>query len=450
VQVPEVFFAEAGDVRIAWQQFGSGPDVVTVPPLVSNVEIVWEHEFYRRYLEYIARFVRVTAFDKRGIGLSDRFHEAPTLEQRTDDVRAVMDSAGLDRVALFGQSEGGLIAQLFTAMHPERVELLVLVNSVPGAAATERVFGGPNVWLERVDEIRQRCERLIETWGRDPQYFVDWYTPCHSANAAFVRWMGRLQRQSATAADLRRQMESIFPLDAADQLAEIDVPTLILHATGDPVIPVAAGAYLAERIPGARFVAVPGEDHFVETTPYWRDVTDVWLEFVTGSRPPRHLDRRLATVLFTDIVDSTARTTAAGDANWRNVLDAHDRLAWEMADRHRGTIVKNTGDGVMARFEAPSSALAFSMDFRRALDQLDLPIRCGIHTGEIEVRADGDITGTAVNVAARVQQAADDGDIFVSSTVRDMLLGGDLRFTDEGEHRLKGLDNPWHLFALVE
>jgi class 3 adenylate cyclase len=155
-------------------------------------------------------------------------------------------------------------------------------------------------------------------------------------------------------------------------------------------------------------------------------------------------------VLFTDIVDSTARTTAAGDANWRNVLDAHDRLAWEMADRHRGTIVKNTGDGVMARFEAPSSALAFSMDFRRALDQLDLPIRCGIHTCEIEVRADGDITGTAVNVAARVQQAADDGDIFVSSTVRDMLLGGDLRFTDEGEHRLKGLDNPWHLFALVE
>ena len=226
------------------------------------------------------------------------------------------------------------------------------------------------------------------------------------------------------------------------------MPTLVLHARGDRIMPVAAGRYLAERIPGARFVEVAGDDHFIESSPYWRDFADTWLEFVTGSRPSRYHDRRVATVVFTDIVDSTGRAAVAGDTAWHRLLDVHDRIAWDTSDRFHGTIVKNTGDGLLARFDAPSNALAFATDFRRGLRDVDLRIRCGLHTGEIEMRDNGDITGTAVNLAARVEQAADDGSIFVSSTVRDMVLGSDLRFTDRGEHHLKGFDDPWHLFAL--
>ena len=279
---------------------------------------------------------------------------------------------------------------------------------------------------------------------------VDWFIPTQSANEAFVRWMGRFQRQSATRADIRRQLESLFELDATSHLADIKAPTLVMNAAGDPVIPAAAGRYLAERIPGARFVEVPGDDHFVEATPHWQEICNLWLKFITGIEATRRAERRVATVLFTDIVGSVSRTTQAGDGRWRDVLERHDRIAWETADRHHGTIVKSTGDGLLARFDAPSQALAFSSEFRSALIGLDLRIRCGVHAGEVELRDTGDITGTAVNVAARVEHAADDGSIFVSSTVRDMLLGGDVQFTDRGEHHLKGFDTPWHLFALAD
>jgi hypothetical protein len=211
-----------------------------------------------------------------------------------------------------------------------------------------------------------------------------------------VRWFGRFQRQSATHADIRRQVDSIVSLDAGPSLAQISAPTLVVHATGDRAVPVAAGRYIAERIPNARSVEVPGDDHFAEPTPNWQQITDTWLEFVTGSQPRRHTERRVMTIVFTDIVDSTARTAAAGDASWRRTLDSHDRNAWELIDRHQGTIVKSTGDGVLARFDAPSHALGFAVDFRRALTELGIEIRCGLHTGEVEMRENGDITGTAV------------------------------------------------------
>jgi class 3 adenylate cyclase len=259
-----------------------------------------------------------------------------------------------------------------------------------------------------------------------------------------------LQRQSATQADIRRQVESVVYLDAGPFLAQITTPTLVVHATGDRLMPVAAGRYIAERIPDARFVEVPGDDHFVESTPHWQEFTDTWLEFVTGSRPSHQTERRVMTVIFTDIVGSTMRTAAVGDGQWRRLLDSHDRIAWELIDRHRGTIVKSTGDGVLARFDAPSHALEFSLDFRRALAEFGVQIRCGLHTGEVEIRENGDIAGTAVNLAARVEHAADDGTILVSSTVRDLLLGGQTHFSDRGEYSLQGFDQPWHLFALTE
>jgi len=450
VDVPELFFADAEGVRIAWCQFGTGPDVLAVPPLVSNMEIVWEHELYRRFLEYIARYVRVTAFDKRGIGLSDKFYELPTLEQRTTDILAVMDAAGLERPALLGQSEGGLMAQLFTAMHPERVAQLVMVNSHPGASGFVAAYQERDGSLDALYERRARLDGLVETWGREPQRFVDWFIPSQSGNASFVRWMGRFQRQSATGADLRRQFDSLRALDAADHLADIGAPTLVINVTGDGLVPALAGRHLAERIPGARFLEVPGDDHFAEMTPHWQDIADAWIEFVTGARPGRQGQRRVLTVVFTDIVDSTAHTAVAGDSTWRHVLDRHDQVAWETVDRHQGTIVKTTGDGLLARFDAPSEAISFATEFRRALTAMDLEMRCGMHTGEVELRANGDITGTAVNLAARIEHAADDGDIFVSSTFREMMIGGDLHFLDRGQHAFKGFDQTWHLFALVD
>ncbi len=361
-----------------------------------------------------------------------------------------MDAAGLDRPVLMGASEGGLMAQLFAAQHPERVDRLVLLNTAPGRSGMLAVHRDADGSLRRLKRLADSFEKMIASWGSDPQYTVDQFCPSNSNNAAFVRWFGRLQRQSATHADIRRQVDSVVLLDAASSLAQITAPTLVVHATGDRLMPVAAGRYVAERIPGARFVEIPGDDHFVEPTPHWQEFTDTWLEFVTGSRPLRQTERRVMTVVFTDIVDSTVRTAAVGDGQWRRLLDSHDRTAWELIDRHRGTIVKSTGDGLLARFDAPSHALEFSLEFRRALAELGIEIRCGLHTGEVEIRENGDIVGTAVNLAARVEQAADDGSILVSSTVRDLLLGGQPHFSDRGEFRLKGFDQPWHLFALTD
>ncbi len=444
MEVPDVQYARTNDgVRIAWQQWGSGPDVLVVPPIISNCELIWEQELFRRSLEYQGDHTRVTAFDKRGIGLSDRFDAAPTLEERCDDILTVMDAAGLERATLVGFSEGGLMSQLFTVLHPERVDRLVLGNSNPGLAATVE-------FSSDLDTTLRKFERLIDEWGTNPQYFVDWFNPSQKDNAAFVRWTGRLQRLSATSADIGRQAASLALLDAGDRLGEIAVPTLVTHDVGDAVIPVAAGRWLAEHIPGAMFTETPGSDHITLVGPDWRTVTDVHLEFICGSIAPARSERTLATVVFTDIVGSTARAASDGDEQWRRTLDSYDRLAWTLANRHRGVMVKAMGDGSLLRFDSPSPALDFARDFRREVSELGLPIRCGVHTGEIEIRADGDITGFAVNLAARVEHAADDGAIFVSSTVRDLLRGSDTKFDDRGEHTLKGFDSPWRLFALAD
>jgi class 3 adenylate cyclase/alpha-beta hydrolase superfamily lysophospholipase len=450
MEVPEVHFADSDGVAIAWSQWGSGPDVFVVPPLASNVELYWEHEVYRRFLEYMGRHLRLTHFDKRGIGISDRFDEDPTLEQRTGDIVAVLNAAGLDHPALLGLSEGGLMTQLFAAQHPERVDRLLLANTASGASNFAAVHQTPDGSWGPLEQKLERFRRLVETWGRDPQFMVDWYAPSQSGNESFVRWFGRFQRQSATAVDVGRQIQSLFGLDAEEHLENIALPTLVMHGKDDDVIPIAAGRHIAEKIPGASFVELATADHFLMSSVNWMDIADLAIEFVTGQQPARRAERLFATVVFTDIVGSTTRTESAGDDGWCNTLDSHDRMAWETADRHHGTIVKSTGDGILARFDSPSHAVEFAHDLRGSLLSIDLRIRCGMHTGEIELRESGDIAGMAVNLASRVEQAAADGAIFVSSTVRDMLLGGDMVFDDQGEHTLKGFDRPWRLFALVD
>jgi pimeloyl-ACP methyl ester carboxylesterase/DNA-binding CsgD family transcriptional regulator len=285
VDVPEVKFADAGGLRIAWHEFGRGPDVLAIPPMVSNVELVWEHPYYRRFLEYFADHVHMVAFDKRGIGLSDRFDRAPTLDERIDDIVAVMDAAGLGSASVLGTSEGGLMAQLFTARYPERVDRLVLINSSPGASGLVALMTDPDGSTERLHEQLAKFARLEATWGHDPQFMVDWFSPVRSDDPTFVAWVGRLQRQSATAKDLARQAESIAPLDAVEHLGDIAVPTMVAHLRDDPVVPFESAAYLAERIPGATLVELPGNDHFVFTHPEWKTAVDHCIEFITGSAP---------------------------------------------------------------------------------------------------------------------------------------------------------------------
>ena len=261
--------------------------------------------------------------------------------------------------------------------------------------------------------------------------------------------MGRFERQTCSRADIQRQFDSVLGLDANDRLGDIRAPTLVVNVTGDRAIPPAFGRYLAERIPGARYVQFPGTDHFCWVMPSWRELLDCCIEFVTGRAPETRSERRFATVLFTDIVESTARSAEVGDEAWRELLDRHDRIAWQAVDRHAGTLVKNTGDGLLMTFGAPSQAVACATELVRELERISLRVRAGLHAGEIVVREDGDVTGLAVNLAARVQQAASGGATWVSSTVRDLLLGGGWSFAERGEHRLKGIDGAWRLYELA-
>jgi class 3 adenylate cyclase len=401
-------------------------------------------------LEFGAQHVRMLHFDKRGIGISDRFEQHPTLEQRIGDINAVMDAEGIERASVMGLSEGGLMAQLFAAMHPERVDRLVLINSLPGASAWRHLGQYSERPLPSFEEQVARVLQLIETWGRDPTFLAEWFMPSQRENASFLRWLARYQRQTASPADFRRQVESLRSLDATDSLASIKAPTRVIHIAGDRVVPVAAGRFLAARIPGADYVEIEGGDHFCWVMPHWRKIVDTYLEFVIGRLPGSRSERRFATVLFTDIVGSTERAGTIGDDAWRLTLESHDRIAWKTIDGHRGSVVKSTGDGLLVTFGSPSDAVACAAVLRHELSSIGVAIRSGLHAGELVLREDGDVSGLAVNLAARVAQAAPASAIYVSSTVRDLVLGGDQKFADCGEHALKGIDGSWRLYRLSQ
>ena len=349
----------SGDLRLAYQEFGAGPPLLIVPALLSNVEVTWEHEFVNRINDLFAKHVTVVGFDKRGIGLSDRTDVAPTLEERIGDIVAVMDAVGWERASLLGVSEGGVMSQLFAATYPERVDKLILHNT----AVPSRYYGRVAALAEpddppiaSLEQLWARFESLANGWPENSQEMVDWFMPDQSANDAFVRWFGRLQRLSASPRDFRRQIEGIFQLDAGDAPERITAPTLVIHVKGDRVLPVACGRTLGEVIPDARYIEIEGDDHFSWALPNWRDIADPILEFLTGTRVERTPTRRFATVLFTDIVDSTRQSAAVGDTAWHATIDAHDRLARKLVDRHAGRVVKSTGDGLLVVFDVPSQA----------------------------------------------------------------------------------------------
>jgi pimeloyl-ACP methyl ester carboxylesterase len=449
MQVPETRYARAGELRLAYHDWGEGAPLVLIPPIVSNVELAWESELYRRVLEHLGRHLRVVTFDKRGIGLSERFEERPTLDQRMDDIAAVMDAAGLERASIAGMSEGGLMAEHFAVRHPDRVERLFLLNTFAPIRYADEIRAASEPPILSTAESLDRWGEVVESWGVDPAVMVRFVAPSQIGNESFVRWTGRFQRFTATQADFVRQLESVVAAVRSGSTPEaITCPTTVIHVRGDEVVNVGHGRVLAGLIPGAEYVELDGADHFCWLMLAWRAVVDPLIERVTG-RPVRATrERRFAAVLFTDIVGSTETLGRLGDRGWREAIEGHDRLALRLVDDHGGRLVKNTGDGLLATFDTPSTAVDCAQALAAGLGDLGLTIRSGIHAGEIEVLSSGDIAGLAVNIAARVEQAAGGGELLVSSTVRDMLLGSEVESDDRGLHALKGVEGEWRLYAV--
>jgi len=431
--LPETHYALSGEVNIAYQVMGDGPvDLVLVPGLISHVEFLHELPDYTAALRRLSRFARVVTFDKRGQGLSDRMSGAPSLEQRMDDVRAVMDSIGSARAILIGFSEGAAMSVLFAATYPERVPRLVLVGAWVRASVPD------DVW-------RERLERVVKAWGTGQ--VLKPVFKSQATNADAVAQLAKLERFSSSPGALRTYLTLNRQVDVSSILPLLRIPTLVLHCRTDAQVDVAIGREIAKQIPGARYIEYPDGDHAFWTGDIESLLLDIE-EFVTGHRDSASpdLERVLATVLFTDIVDSTQRAAQMGDEKWRKLLDQHDRVAGQTVENHRGKLVKSTGDGILATFDGPGRAVRCALSFGAAARQLGLPLRAGLHTGEIEVRG-RDIGGITVHAAARVMAQSGSNEVLVSRVVTDLVAGADLKFSERGSFELKGLPGRWDLFA---
>lgn len=439
---PETRYAHAGDVRVAYQVVGDGPrDLVVVPGFVSNLELAWEHPPYERFMRRLSAFARVIVFDKRGSGLSDPVDRAATIEERNDDIRAVMDAVGSERADLFGMSEGANMSGVFAASFPERVSALVLYGPYARASPAEGYqWGIP----EAIREIATR-DPEEETWGVGLSLAL--LAPSQLQDEALVRWWGRFERQSMSPAMALEIIRLNMDVDIRAVLPSIRVPTLVLHSTED-VLPVQGARWLAEQIPEAQFVELPGDEHWPWITNPDPGVDEVE-QFLTGVRHEHEPDRVLTTILFTDIVESTERAAALGDTRWRDLLQQHDRLVRRELDRHRGREVKTLGDGVLATFDGPARGIGCARAICDQAQTVGVEVRAGLHSGEVDL-VNGDVGGIAVHIGARVAGQAGSGEVLVSSTVKDLVVGSGLTFTDRGAHSLKGAPGEWHLYAVGE
>jgi pimeloyl-ACP methyl ester carboxylesterase len=437
LELPVTRYAASGDVNIAYQTMGAGPvDIIMVPGLISHVEFTHEMAGYTAFLRRLSTFSRVVTFDKRGQGLSDRISGAPSLEQRMDDVRAVMDDVGSQRAVVVGFSEGCPMSVLFAATYPERVAQLVLFGGFALASALV-----PNDLEERIAGL----VKLVKLWGTGNM--IKTVMASQAANQDAVGQFAKLERLSASPGAIKEILLLNGQIDVRAILPTVQAPTLVLHRRTDAQVPVELGRDLAAQIPNARFIEYPDGDHA-----FWSGDAETLLgdieEFVTGHRESSStdLERVLATVLFTDIVDSTRSAAAMGDQAWRRSLDSHDHLAKQMVEKHRGILVKTTGDGILATFDGPGRAVRCALAFGAAAKQIGLPLRAGLHTGEVEMRGQ-DIGGIAVHAAARVMAQSQSSEVLVSRVVTDLVAGAGLKFTERGSHELKGLPGRWDLFA---
>jgi class 3 adenylate cyclase len=438
---PRTEYARSGELHIAYQVVGQGPfDVVYVPGWVSHLDLAWEEPTLARFLGRLASFSRLILFDKRGTGLSDRVSHAelPSLEERMDDLRAVMDAAGSQGAAIFGFSEGGNLSAMFAASHPERVRALVLFGTF-----AKRIRSADYPWAPTADERQRLCEEVERDWGRGMD--LAQYVPSRLGDPAFLGRLSAYFRSAASPGAAVALLRMNSEIDIRHLLPAIHVPTLILNRRDDRSVNVEEGRWMASQIPDARFVELPGEDHL----PWVGDqdaVLDEVQEFLTGARPERVADRVLATVLVTDIVGSTRLAAQLGDRAWCDLLERHHAIVREALAASRGREVDTAGDGFLATFDGPARAVACACRIRDALQPLGLEIRAGLHTGEIEL-ADGKVRGIAVHTGARIASAAEAGEILVSSTVKDLVSGSGIRFQDRGSHALKDIPRSWQLYA---
>jgi len=435
----ETRYVKSGDIHIAYQVMGDGPfDLVLVPGFVSNVEYIWEDPAAARCLERLASFSRLIMFDKRGTGLSDRTSAIFTLEQRMDDVRAVMDAVGSARAALFGISEGGPMSILFATTYPERTTALILYGSYARrSAAPDHPFGLADAQWEIL------FERMEREWGSPMG--IDVWAPGAAADPNFRTWWANWLKHSASPGAAIAIMRMNREIDVRHILPAVHVPSLVIHRTGDRNIRVEQARYLAEHIPGARLVETAGNDHWVFVSGAERMVDEIE-EFLTGARRTVSADRVLATLLFVDIVESTQRAVALGDAAWRDLRATyHSRVRREVG-RFRGRVVDTAGDGALALFDGPARAIRAADAIRSGLSAEGVTVRAGLHTGECEL-VGNEVAGIAVHIAARVSASARPEEILVSSTVRDLVAGAGLSFSDRGLHVLKGVPGEWRLLA---
>lgn len=441
VNPPETRYASSGELSIAYQVVGDGPlDLVYAGSWTNQIEHAWDLPAYRRFLERLASFSRLITLDKRGSGLSDRIAGTPSLEQRMDDLRAVMDAVGSERAALLGSSEGGVLCAVFAAAHPERTTALALFGSFARVmAADDYPFGKPHEWAEAA------LDQIHRDWGTGNAAAI--VAPAAGRDPEFRRWHARLERLVGTPGSARQQMEWNLEIDIRRLLPTIEVPTLVLHRVEETFVEPVHGRYLAEHIAGARFVAIPGADHY----PYLEPVEPTLGElegFLTGARREPPSDRALVTVLFTDLVGSTERAAALGDRRWRALLDRHDAAVRAEVERFGGRVVQMVGDGLLASFAGPARAIACARAMLDAAAALGLKLRAGIHTGECELRGD-DLGGIAVHIGARIAARAAANEVLVSRTVKDLVFGSQIQLEERGAHSLRGVPGEWPLFAVV-
>lgn len=431
VQTPETRYADSRGVSIAYQVVGEGPgDLVFIFGWVSNLDVYWSNPLFSDFMGRLAEVSRVILFDKRGTGLSDPVSGSIPFDSRMDDVRAVMDAAGSTRAVVFGYSEGVPISILFAATHPSRTEKLVL----GGGFANREGF---------TDDYLAPLFELVEHWGQGKM--LDVFAPSRAGDPAARGWAAAFERASASPAMARQLLASILEVDVGPALAAVKVPTLVLHHSHE-FVPVEKGREIADGIVGARFVEIPGRDHAPWGEGVDRLLTEV-LEFITGRRPSEGVERALATVLVTDLVGSTQRAAEVGDRRWKELLSEHDRIVRRQLERFGAVEVNFTGDGFIATFDGPSRALRCGLGLADGLGRAGLPVRVGLHTGEVELAGQG-TRGIALHIATRVVSEAAAGEVLASSTVRDLVFGSELHFDERGTRVLKGVPGEWRLYAV--
>jgi class 3 adenylate cyclase len=442
--MPETHYVKTAEgSHIAYQMMGQGPpDIVYANSFMSHIEVSWEYQRAVSFYERMTAFSRLVLFDRRGTGLSDPVVDPFEIEDRSADLGAVIDGLGLERPVLLGSSEGGMTCTHFAALNPDRVAALVLFSTTVAPLATDEF-----PWAWSPEFFQAFLDTIDVTWTDPTGAGVVLPNPSLADDPEARAWYARYFRLSASPSLARALLKGVAATDVRGLLPLVRVPTLVLHRSDETWLRVEGSRYVAEHIPGAKLIELPGTDHYI-----WEQnaaaVVDEIEEFVTGVRRQRGSQRSVKSLLFTDIVGSTVRAQSLGDERWRRLLDRHEVLVARQIERFDGRFVKSMGDGVLATFDGPARAIRCALAIREAMRGLDLAIRVGIHTGEVELRG-GDIGGIAVHIGARVSEQAEPAEVLVSRTVVDLLAGSDFEFTDRGEHELKGVPGAWRLFSVA-